>query len=113
MENCFKNFNSKIDLDNNVIYVFIDSSNLWAAQKSKGKMFDYEKLIKYIKEKFNLTNIKIFYYTAYPADGTRDYNLDGKHRFYTFLKKGLVCLSGSICNIFSGLSPSSTLCCIS
>jgi uncharacterized LabA/DUF88 family protein len=73
----------------NIIYVFIDASNLWAAQKSKGKFFDYEKLRNYIKEKFGGSDIKVFYYTAYPADGTRDYNLDGKHKFYTFLNKGL------------------------
>jgi uncharacterized LabA/DUF88 family protein len=75
--------------DNNVIYVFIDASNLWEAQKAKGKFFDYEKLRKFTKEKFNGSEIKVFYYTAYPAEGTRDYSLDGKHKFYTFLKKGL------------------------
>ncbi|MFH1030457.1 MAG: NYN domain-containing protein [bacterium] len=72
-----------------IIYLFIDASNLWAAQKAKGKFFDYEKLKKFIKQKFNASEIKIFYYTAYPADGTRDYSLDGKHKFFTFLKKGL------------------------
>lgn len=25
----------------------------------------------------------------YPADGTREYSLDGRHKFYTYLKKGL------------------------
>jgi uncharacterized LabA/DUF88 family protein len=73
----------------NNIYVFIDASNLWEAQKAKGKFFDYEKLRKFIKEKFYGSAIKIFYYTAYPAEGTRDYSLDGRHKFYTFLKKGL------------------------
>jgi len=73
----------------NIIYVFIDASNLWEAQKAKGKFFDYEKLRKFIKEKFNGSAINIFYYTAYPAEGTRDYSLDGRHKFYTFLKKGL------------------------
>ena len=72
-----------------VIYVFIDASNLWEAQKAKGKFFDYEKLRDYLKLKFNASSIKIFYYTAYPADGTREYSLDGKHKFFTFLKKGL------------------------
>ncbi len=71
------------------IYVFIDASNLWQAQKAKGKMFDYEKLRNFIKNKFEVSDIKIFYYTAYPADGTRNYNLDGKHKFFTFLNKGL------------------------
>ena len=71
------------------LYVFIDSSNLWAAQKSKGKLFDYQKLIKYIRNKFSPTELKIFYYAAYPADGTRNYSLDNRHKFFTYLKKGL------------------------
>lgn len=29
-----------------VIYVFIDTSNFWEAQKAKGSFFDYEKLRK-------------------------------------------------------------------
>ncbi|PIP17161.1 MAG: hypothetical protein COX44_01460 [Candidatus Portnoybacteria bacterium CG23_combo_of_CG06-09_8_20_14_all_37_13] len=33
--------------------------------------------------------MEVFYYSAYPADGTRDYSLDGRHKFFTFLKKGL------------------------
>ena len=72
-----------------VIYTFIDASNLWEAQKAKGKFFDYEKLRNFIKREFNSPIIKIFYYTAYPADGTRDYSIGGKHKFFTFLKKGL------------------------
>ena len=69
-----------------IVYVFIDASNLWQAQKAKGKFFDYNKLKTYIKDKFEVNNIKIFYYTAYPAEGTRDYSLDSKHKFFTFLK---------------------------
>lgn len=73
----------------NIVYVFIDASNLWQAQKAKGLMFDYEKLKAFLKTKFNASTIQVFYYTAYPADGTRDYDLNGKHRFFTYLKKGL------------------------
>lgn len=73
----------------NIIYVFIDASNLWEAQKAKGKFFDYEKLKNFIKTKFRGKRTETFYYTAYPAAGTRDYNLDGKHKFFTFLNKGL------------------------
>lgn len=81
---------NKIELENkNVIYVFIDASNLWEALKTKGKFLDLEKVIKYIKEKFKGTDIKSFYYTAYPAEGTRSYSLDKKHKFFTYLKKGL------------------------
>ena len=84
-------FNQKIQetKNENVVYVFIDASNLWDALKAKGKFLDFERAMKYIKEKFNGTTIKAFYYTAYPAEGTRSYSLDGKHRFFTFLKKGL------------------------
>ncbi len=69
--------------------MFIDASNLWEVQKAKGRFFDYEKLKNFLKAKFSGSSIEIFYYTAYPAEGTRDYNLDGKHRFFTYLKKGL------------------------
>lgn len=71
------------------LYVFIDASNLWQAQKAKGKMFDYEKLKYFLKEKFSATEIEIFYYTAYPKEGTREQSQDGKHKFFTYLKKGL------------------------
>ncbi len=73
----------------NTAYIFIDASNLWEAQKVKGRFFDFEKLRNFLKTKFNAPNIEVFYYTAYPAEGTRDYTLDGKHKFFTYLKKGL------------------------
>ncbi len=71
------------------VYVFIDASNLWEAQKAKGKMFDFEKLVAYLKDEFSTPDVEVFYYTAYPADGTRSYSLDPKHKFFAFLKKGL------------------------
>ncbi len=71
------------------VHVFIDASNLWQAQKAKGKMFNYEKLKTFLKNEFNAFEIEIFYYTAYPAEGTREHSLDGKHKFFTYLKKGL------------------------
>ncbi len=72
-----------------VLHVFIDASNLWQAQKAKGKMLDYKKLKEFLKLKFSATEIKVFYYTAYPKEGTREYSLDGKHKFFVYLKKGL------------------------
>lgn len=72
-----------------VIYVFIDASNVWNAVKSVKKFIEYAKLKDYLKNKFSADKVEIFYYDAYPKDGTRDYDLDGKHRFYTYLKKGL------------------------
>lgn len=77
------------NLDQKIVYVFIDASNLWEAQKIKGRFFDFEKLKFFLKDFHKATEIKIFYYTAYPANGTRDYSLEGKHKFYTYLKKGL------------------------
>jgi len=71
------------------IFVFIDASNLWATQKAKGRFFDYEKLSKYIRKRFNASHVRMFYYTAYPAAGTRSYDLKKKHNFFTYLKKGL------------------------
>jgi uncharacterized LabA/DUF88 family protein len=71
------------------LYVFIDSSNLWAAQKSKQKLLDYEKVLNYLKDNFKPSELKIFYYAAYPAEGTRVYSIEKKHKFFTFLKKGL------------------------
>jgi uncharacterized LabA/DUF88 family protein len=67
-------------------YVFIDASNVWA---TKGKLFDLEKLRNFLKETYSADTIKVFYYTAYPADGTREYSLDAKHKFFTYLSKGL------------------------
>ena len=72
-----------------IVYIFIDASNLWQAQKAKGKMFDYQKLKAFLKSKFCASEIQIFYYTAYPKEGTRDQSQDGKHKFFTYLKKGL------------------------
>lgn len=73
----------------NIVYVFIDASNLWEAQKAKGRFFDYGKLRDFIKQEHLASEIRVFYYTAYPAEGTRSYALDGKHKFFTFLNKGL------------------------
>jgi len=73
----------------NVVYVFIDASNLWAAQKSKRRLLDYSKLQDFISQLYFCPTVKVFYYDAYPADGTRTYSVNGKHRLYTFLKKGL------------------------
>ncbi len=74
---------------NKKLFVFIDASNLWEVQKSKKKLFDLEKLKKTLKERHQGESITIFYYTAYPQEGTREYSLDGKHKFYTYLEKGL------------------------
>jgi len=73
----------------NRVFVFIDASNLWQAQKAKGRLFDYEKLVRFLKARFETDHLKCFYYSAYPAEGTRSYSLDGKHKFFTYLKKGL------------------------
>ena len=71
------------------VAVFIDSANVWQAQKVKGRVFDYEKLRTYLDKKYAPRLVRIFFYTAYPAEGTRTYSVESKHKFYTYLKKGL------------------------
>lgn len=44
--------------ETDTIYVFIDASNLWEAQKAKGRFLDYEKTIKFIQQEFNTSFIK-------------------------------------------------------
>ena len=50
------NKKSKEITKENTIYVFIDASNLWEAQKAKGKFFDYQKLRNFIKTKLNASS---------------------------------------------------------
>lgn len=71
------------------LYVFIDASNLWAVQKSKGKTLDLAKLKKFLKDKHKASAIKVYYYDAYPKPETRDHDVSGKHRFYVYLEKAL------------------------
>lgn len=71
------------------VFVFIDASNVWSIVKSIKRFVEYKNLENYFKKKFNAEKIKIFYYDAYPKNGTRKYNLDDKHKFFTYLKKGL------------------------
>lgn len=71
-----------------VVHVFIDASNLWEAQKSKGKLFNLEKLRDYLSNRYKASETVVHYYTAYPAEGTRAYDTSSKHKFYTYLQKG-------------------------
>lgn len=73
----------------NTVYVFIDASNVWNAVKSVKKFIEYKNLKDYFRKNFNAGEVEIFYYDAYPKDGTREYSGDGKHKFFTYLKKGL------------------------
>lgn len=72
-----------------IVYVFIDASNVWSAIKSMRKLIEYKNFKGYFKEYFNASKVEIFYYDAFPKEGTRGYDLGGKHRFFTYLKKGL------------------------
>lgn len=74
---------------NRTVYVFVDASNLWAVQKAKGKMFDLSKLKAYLKTHHHADDIKVYYYDAYPKQGTRDHDVSGKFRFYVYLEKAL------------------------
>jgi len=71
------------------VAVFIDASNLWQVQKVKGQMLDFQKLQSYLKSSLKATELTCYYYTAYPANDARDYSLDSKHKFFTYLSKKL------------------------
>lgn len=72
-----------------VVYVFIDASNLWQAQKAKGRFLDLAKLKRHLTVCYKANDLKVYYYTAFPKEGTREYSTDAKHKFFTYLKKGL------------------------
>ena len=71
------------------VAVFMDASNLWAVQKTKGRMFNLAELKAYLKSEHQSDSIKIYYYDAYPLPKTRDHDVSGKHRFYVYLEKAL------------------------
>jgi len=71
------------------VYIFIDAANMWSVVQSAKKTINYEQLKKYFKDELKPKELKIFYYEAYPKEGTREYSLAPKHRYFTFLKKGL------------------------
>ena len=83
------NRENKREIKESTVYVFIDASNVWNVVKSKKKFIEYNRLKNYFKRKFNANKVEVFYYDAYPKEGTRDYDLNGKHKFYAYLKKGL------------------------
>lgn len=37
--------------------------------------------------KTSATTLEFFYYTVYPIEGTRDYSLVNRHKFYTYLSR--------------------------
>ncbi len=71
------------------LYVFIDASNVWNAIKSVRKFINYKKLKDYFEKNLGASKVRFFYYDAFPEEGTRDYDVSGKHNFYTYLEKGL------------------------
>lgn len=72
------------------ITIFIDSGNLWQVYKSIRKLLDFSKLVSFFENKFDGKVFKVFYYVAYPGDGTRaKENIDRLHKFLVYLKKGL------------------------
>ena len=49
----------------NIIYIFIDASNVWNAVKSVKKFIEYKTLKDYFRKNFNADKVEIFYYDAY------------------------------------------------
>lgn len=82
---------NKIEKQNeNRIAVFIDAANLWSSYKSMKMMLDMNKITPYLATKFGGQIFKVFYYVAYPKDGTREVDkLKRLHNFFVFLEKRL------------------------
>jgi len=66
----------KTKKNKNVVYIFIDASNVWNAVKSVKKFIEYKTLKGYFRKKYSATDVEIYYYDAYPKAGTRDYGLN-------------------------------------
>lgn len=74
----------------NRIIVFIDSGNLWNVYKGMGRLLDFSKLRIFFSEKFCGKIFRVFYYVAYPLEGTRPQkDIERFQKFLTYLKKGL------------------------
>lgn len=69
------------------IALFIDQANMWSTYKTAGKKVDLPKLLAFIEEKYQGTLVMKNIYLAYPNEGTRDYPVDGIHKFTTYLQK--------------------------
>jgi hypothetical protein len=71
-----------------VLYIFIDASNLHYARQHIGGLLRVDRLRSYFMEKYDTSGIEIFYYSAYPRDGTRSKQAcDALHKFFTKLEK--------------------------
>lgn len=71
------------------IAVFVDQGNLWSSFKEMGWLIEPKNIKPFLEEYFEARVMKIFFYVAYPKEGTRNYDLTPFHKFITFLKKGL------------------------
>ena len=67
----------------------MDAANLWEVQKAKAMVLDLEKLKRYLKTKHSASELKVYYYDAYPKQETRDHDVSGKFKFYVYLEKAL------------------------
>ena len=69
--------------------VFIDQANMWSTYKTAGKNIDMESLLSFLSDKYAWDIVLKVIYLAYPETDTRSYNVDGIHKYATFLKKWL------------------------
>lgn len=70
------------------ISLFIDQANIWSACKKMGKTLDYSKFQAFFEQKFSWQVQDMFYYQAFPSDGSRSHSIDGLHRFFVKMEKG-------------------------
>ncbi len=69
--------------------LFIDYANIWSTYKTKWQKIDFPRLLDFVEEQYWWILVMKHLYTAYPEAKTRDYNVDGIHKFCTYITKAL------------------------
>jgi hypothetical protein len=76
---------------NQRLSVFIDAANLRQVRLKKSGFIDMEKLTSYLKDRFLTSELTVYYYTAFPKEGTRKITTKTTHSyFFLFRKKARV-----------------------
>jgi uncharacterized LabA/DUF88 family protein len=58
-------------------------------KKAKGRLIDFSAFTEQVRASYSASTVLAYYYTAYPALGTRSYSLQARHNFYVYLERRL------------------------
>lgn len=75
-------------IDKDKVMVLIDASNIHYSKDTLGGWLNLWKITNFFKRRHNSEIVTVFYYSAYPKQGTRkDETLNNLHKFFTKLEK--------------------------